>query len=324
MSFISVLRKAEVSIMRFVLFVWKKIAVLYKKIAGSMKVSGKKYLKTGLLALLVLYVIGAVVFGIRLYKQKRFETPDRYASYVYPFPVASVGRAIIFDKELQQKVYWSKTFASKMQMEIPENIAQKIIDDMVYDATVMQEASRMKIKVGKSDVDQTFSIAAAGIGGEEQATNFVKESYDMSINQFKQLLVPKIALEKIRDSQFLKVKARHILIKDDKHAQDILDKARGGAKFEDLAKDNSEDQGSKDDGGLLAGGEFLFKGETGLAQQVEDAMFALKPGEISNIVKTDLGNEIIRVDERQGAIELTMTDWLSSLSKKYPVRIAIK
>jgi len=321
MDFKSTLRKVEVSFMKVVAFLGRKIVLAYGKTAQMCKKSGKKYFKTAAFAIVILYVIGAVVFGIRLYRQNRVEKIDRMASYIYPFPVANTGRSLIFDKEMQQKTNWSKTFAGKMQMAVPEDISKRIVDDMVYDAVIMQEASSMNIKVTKDDIEKTFSIAASGIGGEDQATTFVKDNYGMSIAKFKQLLVPKIALEKIRDGNFVKVKARHIVIKDEGRAKDILKKAKEGAKFEDLAKDNSEDQSSKEEGGLLAGGEFLFRETSGLPQEFEDALFKMKKGDISELVKTDLGYHIIKVEEREGSIEETMTAWLDSLKKKYPTRV---
>jgi len=324
MGFKSIVKKTEVGFLRVVLVIGRKLALWGRFILTKLKAHGGKYLKTVVASIIVLYVIGAVVFGTRLYKQQRQEKIDRYASYIFPFPVASTGRALIFDKELQQKVYWAQTFASKMQMQIPSDLAKRIMDDLIYDSVVMQEANRMGIAVTKADIDKTFDLAAGGIGGEDQATSFVKANYNMSLRQFKRLLVPKIALEKIRDNNFAKVKARHFLVKDEKKAQELQKKIWDGAKFEDIAKDNSEDQSSKDKGGLLADGEFLFKETSGLPESIETALFKLKTGEVSDVIKSDLGYHVLKVDERQGTIELTMTDWLNDLKKKYPVRIVLK
>ncbi|RRA47346.1 peptidyl-prolyl cis-trans isomerase [Acidipila sp. EB88] len=101
------------------------------------------------------------------------------------------------------------------------------------------------------------------------------------------------------------VKVRHILIKvatpaDDAaaktKAQGILDQVRKGGNFADLAKKNSDDPGSKGNGGELG---FIKKGVT--VPAFEQAAFALQPGQTSDLVKTQFGYHIIQAEEKQTA-----------------------
>lgn len=323
-NFIRIVRLIEVSVVKGILFVWKKIVYAAKKFWVWFGPIFRAYWKMGLVSLLVLYVIGALVFGVRLYRQKRFENIDRYASVIYPFPVANAGRSLVFDKELQYKVYWSKKFATSMQMSVPADLAKNIVDEMVNDAVIMQEASRQGVKVSNQDIDTVFDESInSTMGSEEQAVSFIEQNYGMSVGQFKQLMLPKIAQEKIRDNAFVKVKARHILIKNDKKAEEILKKLQEGADFAATAKDNSEDDASKGEGGLLAGGEFIFR-DSGLIAEAEDAIFKLKAGQLSGIVKSSLGNSIFKVEERQGTIDQHMDEWLKSLTQEFPVRMWVK
>lgn len=95
-------------------------------------------------------------------------------------------------------------------------------------------------------------------------------------------------------------RASHILIdkKDDnsiKEAQALLAKIKGGAKFEDLAKEFSKDPGS-----AARGGDLGFFGEGRMVKPFEDAVKALgKPGDISDVVESQFGFHIIRLEERQ-------------------------
>jgi peptidyl-prolyl cis-trans isomerase D len=80
-----------------------------------------------------------------------------------------------------------------------------------------------------------------------------------------------------------------------KKAEGVLRKARSGAKFEDLAKQFSEDT-TRDKGGDLG---WIVAGQT--VPEFEKVSFALAPGGISDLVQTQFGLHIIKVNEREYA-----------------------
>lgn len=77
-------------------------------------------------------------------------------------------------------------------------------------------------------------------------------------------------------------------------AEEVLKRARAGEDFSALAKEFSTDPGSKDTGGDLG-----YFGRGRMMKEFEEAAFALKPGEISNIVETAFGFHIIKVEDRR-------------------------
>lgn len=316
-------RKFEISVLKLAISFGRKCAILFARVRTVSSPFLRIYWKTIVLGLVALYIIGGVVFGVRLYHQKRFEKVDLVASYIYPFPVANTGRSILFDKELQHKVQWAKTFAQKSQSELPPDLYARILQDMVNDSASMQEAGALNVRVTKKDIDTTFDLVIQGIGTREQAMQYVKDYYGMTLGQLEAQALPKIVQEKIREESFVRVIARHILIKDDKKAEEILKKIKEGGNFNDLAKDNTEDQTTKDNGGLLADGEFIYR-DSGLIEPIEKALFKLKTGQVSDLVKSDFGNHILKVDKREGTINKTMDEWLQSLRKKYPTRVWVK
>jgi peptidyl-prolyl cis-trans isomerase D len=105
-----------------------------------------------------------------------------------------------------------------------------------------------------------------------------------------------------------RVKVRHILLKTDgkpaseepkikARAEDLLKQIRGGADFAALAKKNSEDPASAANGGEYPG--FMMRGQT--VPEFEKAAFSLKPGQTSDLVKTQYGYHIIQVLQHEDA-----------------------
>jgi len=80
-------------------------------------------------------------------------------------------------------------------------------------------------------------------------------------------------------------------------AESLLVQLRKGADFEEMAKRESMDPGTKNVGGDLG----WNRRGSGLVPQFEAVMFSLRPGELSPIVKTSFGYHIIRVDRVQPA-----------------------
>lgn len=108
------------------------------------------------------------------------------------------------------------------------------------------------------------------------------------------------------------VRASHILFqtegKDDaavrKAAEDVLAKAKApGADFAALASQYSEDEGSK-----VNGGDLDYFGRGRMVPAFEQAAFAMKTGEISDLVKSDFGYHIIKVTDSKPETSRPLAD----------------
>lgn len=87
----------------------------------------------------------------------------------------------------------------------------------------------------------------------------------------------------------------HILVSTENEAKLVLDRLKGGEKFEDVAKAVSLD-GTAKDGGLL--GDITYV-DSGLIQEFTDAAIKLKEGEVSEPVKTTYGWHIIKCNSKK-------------------------
>lgn len=97
------------------------------------------------------------------------------------------------------------------------------------------------------------------------------------------------------------IHARHILVKDEKTAKEVLTKLKDGGDFAKLAKEYSTEPVAQETGGDLG-----WFGPGKMVQEFEDAAYALKKGEISEPVKTSFGYHIIELlDTRKAETEKT-------------------
>lgn len=96
--------------------------------------------------------------------------------------------------------------------------------------------------------------------------------------------------------------AAHILVADEAKAKDLKAQIDGGADFAELAKANSTD------GSASNGGDLGWFGVGMMVKPFEDAVVAMKPGEVSAPVQTQFGWHLIKLDETRPAVPPTMDD----------------
>jgi peptidyl-prolyl cis-trans isomerase C len=91
-------------------------------------------------------------------------------------------------------------------------------------------------------------------------------------------------------------RARHILVDKEDDAKAIIAKLKGGAKFEDLAKQ------SKDPGSAANGGDLDWASPASYVKPFSDALVALQKGQITETpVKTQFGYHVIKLEDVRAA-----------------------
>ncbi|WP_251519615.1 MULTISPECIES: peptidylprolyl isomerase PrsA [Staphylococcus] len=177
-------------------------------------------------------------------------------------------------------------------------------------------ADKYKDKVDTKDIDKEIKKEQKQYGGKDQFESMLKQQ-KMSLDDYKEqkklqayqkeLLNDKVKVsdKEIKDDT---KKASHILIKvkenkDDKEglsdkkakakAEEIQKKvSKDPDKFGEIAKEESKDTSSAKKNGSLG---YVIKGQ--MDDKFEKALFKLKQGEVSKVIKTDYGYHIIKADK---------------------------
>jgi parvulin-like peptidyl-prolyl isomerase len=212
-------------------------------------------------------------------------------------------------------------------------LEQQVLDRLIQIQLLMTKANDADKTAGRETTAQRFEDIKTRVGGDEPLNRQLKAvgtTQDELRNKMIQESTAQAVLEremgiKVSEADIKKfyednpakfeqpetVRASHILLStrdpagtdlpDDKkaakrkQAEDLLKRARAGEDFAKLAKENSEDSGSKD-----RGGEYTFsRGQ--MAPEFEAAAFSLKTNEVSDIVTTQYGYHIIKLSEKTPA-----------------------
>lgn len=132
--------------------------------------------------------------------------------------------------------------------------------------------------------------------------SLLKNTIGFSEQDYRDLVVrPQLMRQKLQDRMNAtvpnvaeQVHAEHILLKTEDDAKAVLAELKQGKDFAELAKQKSEDPGSKDSGGDLG---WFQRGM--MVSEFDSAAFNTKVGDLVGPVKTTYGYHIIKVLEKQ-------------------------
>ncbi|MCM3114369.1 peptidylprolyl isomerase [Neobacillus sp. MER 74] len=153
-----------------------------------------------------------------------------------------------------------------------------------------------KIDQLKTDLGANFetTLAQYGYKSEDDLKKTMKLGMMQEKAALKGVKVTEKELKDYYDTYQPEIKARHILVADEKTAKEVKSKLDKGEKFEDVAKKYSTDEGSKANGGDLG-----WFGTGKMDPDFEKAAYALKVNEISGPVKSQFGYHIIQVTDKK-------------------------
>lgn len=217
-------------------------------------------------------------------------------------------------------------------------VYRSMLDQIVSFTLLKQESRARSVTVADAEVDAQLAqmrqqfpdeqAFAKALAGQDMTIEKLKDDTRTGMQVSKMLeaeLAPKISVQEKDVADFYaqnpdkfkqeeSVRASHILIRADakadaattlrarQRADDVLKKARAGADFAALAKEHSAD------GSAAQGGDLGYFSRGQMVPPFEKAAFALKPGEISDVVQSDFGYHIIKLADRRPARTIPLSE----------------
>jgi foldase protein PrsA len=208
-----------------------------------------------------------------------------------------------------------------------------LLTQLINRKILLDEAQKNKYTAESDEVEEQLNIIKSQFTSEQEFDEVLK-SQGLTLKAIKQQLAEQIIINKLIEEEVTakievsekeiadyyqanradttagegEIRAAHILLDSEEKAQEVLEKIEDGADFTELAVENSIDPSVS-----LNKGDLGFFSEGMMVSEFEDAAFALKIGEVSEIVETRFGYHIIKrlpdeisVTEAKENIKLTL------------------
>jgi peptidyl-prolyl cis-trans isomerase C len=280
------------------------------------------------LAALFFMIGGSVVFG----GQEGTPSQTAMATArpeSFPDIVARVNGAVIHKNELVRRVEAMRERVGLPEGDLPLEIYRTVLSDLVDIELLYQASQSRRFEASAEEVDEEVQDLRSQFPSEEAFQSQLALE-EMTADQLREILKKDLSVQKLVEEDLLpkvfitaqekrrfydenlevmqrpeELRLRHILVRVDEGASpeersrareklELLRKqvVEEGADFAALARQFSDDTGSRDNGGELV----VARGQT--VEAFEQAAFNLEPGAISDIVGTPFGYHIILLTER--------------------------
>lgn len=185
---------------------------------------------------------------------------------------------------------------SAVGQETLKNIKFQLLEQLIDDVIVTQQAEYQAVKVTDADVNTRLAEMIQDAGGVEKLNEYLTKN-QMTLSdlctQMRANLISEIMFNRITaafPTTAEQVHVRQILVSTPATAQTLRDRARRGEDFAALAKQYSLDETSKANGGDLG---WVPRGV--LDPRLDAVIFDLPVGQVSDVITTNFGYHIVQV-----------------------------
>jgi peptidyl-prolyl cis-trans isomerase C len=184
----------------------------------------------------------------------------------------------------------------------PEDQRKLVLDDLIDLTLLAQQAYKDGFKLDDSALKARIDQLAAQMGGASALADwmarngFNEQSFAQSLRREAAAAWERDKIASTVPEIMEQVHARQILFLDEAAANTVLGQIKGGTAFEDMALKYDP----------TTGGDLDWFPRGYLTQpDIEKAAFALQPGQVSEVIKTNYGFHIIKVVEKEAERALT-------------------
>jgi parvulin-like peptidyl-prolyl isomerase len=219
---------------------------------------------------------------------------------------------------------------SEQGRQLAAQVRNDVLDALIETALIEQEAATNGVVITDQQVDDEMRVAKERAGGEALYSTWLTTNR-LTEQDAREMVRRELLANAIRDRILIQLPrtaeyahAYHIVVRTQREAEQIEAKLQNGAKFSALAQQSSIDDSTRADGGDLG---WIARGSGGVVwSEVDDAIFALQPGQTSPIVQSPIGFHILRVTERETRAlteadaaylqEQALTQWIAGLKAR--------
>ncbi len=265
------------------------------------KITKRKKIGFGKCVLIFLSVILLIlfIFGIGICRYGWNGNISKALLKFIPYPAAIVGSDLILYKDydyiLRTALNGEQHNQSESDLINKKEVSAKVLDRLIINKIIKDIALKYEISISDEDINSSFTEYAKQFNSEEEFINTLKELYLWDINDFKSRIIYPILLQN---------RVNNYIVWSDDFNQDRINSANkilnelkfdsSDKKFIELVSLHSEDFASVKNSGDLG---WFEKGA--MVKEFDDAAFSLQIGEISEIVRTQFGFHIIKLDGRK-------------------------
>ena len=268
---------------------------------------------------LVLVFLGVVVYGVASVKKVSDSGFALQVAKTFNLSAAKInGLSVSYLDYIDDLQTLEKFYAEQADLPQPseEEVSDQVISRLLANTLIAEIAKDYNVEVLDSDVEEMKAQLLSQFPDEAAAETELMTRYGWTLEKYIQKVIKPLLLEQKLQKAFdeavidesdeiaeRQIKASHILFKLDPNtsqkdtqiaATEVLKQIKNGADFAQLAAQHGTD-GTKD-----VGGDLGWFGKGVMVPEFEEAVFALKPGELRDeVVETSFGYHIVRVEDER-------------------------
>lgn len=222
---------------------------------------------------------------------KKLEKAEKIDESFLDLKVAKVDDEEIFLKDIlpPQRSEYGGFQLNTPYLKQP-NFLNDLINEKINNVLFIKEGKRLKVDK-ETEFEEIYNLLKDGLRGHAFEMEYVKD-VKASDEELKAVYEEnKARFQEMPE----RIRVRHILLSDENQANEVLKKLKNGGDFIKLAEEYSICPSAKN------GGDLGYFSRGRMAPLFEEAAFKLKVGEISDIVKTNFGYHIIKMEDHKQA-----------------------